>query len=52
MEGKPPKGSGMFARLEVLLVIHEVKIPLIDLFCPRKTSAKKDYYSDRYDDYE
>ncbi|ORY50188.1 hypothetical protein BCR35DRAFT_336051 [Leucosporidium creatinivorum] len=52
MEGKPPKGSGMFARVEVLLVIHKVKIPLVDLFCPRKTSAEKGYYSDTYDDDE
>lgn len=32
------------SRVEVILALHEVKIPLIDLFAPRRTSAEKDYY--------
>lgn len=48
MEEKPTRSMAHNGRVEVLLVVHDVKIPLIDLFCPRKTSAEKDYYEDTY----
>ncbi|ORY50189.1 hypothetical protein BCR35DRAFT_336052 [Leucosporidium creatinivorum] len=38
--------------VEVVLVVHEVKVPFLDLFCPRRTSAEKDYYDDKYGSFE
>lgn len=34
--------------VETKLIVKELKLPLIDLFCPRHTGAEKEYYDDDY----